>query len=72
MAVERLDRRTHILAYNPGFRFVEKLHACRLPWIRQLKIRDENDETFMIADFPGHRSCLIAFHPYRHGKRKGR
>ena len=45
----------------PGFRFVEKLHACRLPWIRQLKIRDENDETFMIADFPGHRSCLIAF-----------
>ena len=25
-----------------------------------------------IADFPGHRSCLIAFHPYRHGKRKGR
>lgn len=52
----------------PGFRFVEKLHACRLPWIRQLKVRDENDETFMIADFPGHRSCLIAFHPYRPGQ----
>lgn len=22
----------------------------------------------MIADFPGHRSCLIAFHPYRPGQ----
>ena len=68
-AGHEVDRNIRLV---PGFRFVEKLHACRLPWIRQLKIRDENDETFMIADFPGHRSCLIAFHPYRHGKRKGR
>ena len=68
-AGHEVDRNIRLV---PGFRFVEKLHACRLPWSRQLKIRDENDETFMIADFPGHRSCLIAFHPYRHGKRKGR
>lgn len=57
-AGHEVDRNIRLV---PGFRFVEKLHACRLPWIRQLKIRDENDETFMIADFPGHRSCLIAF-----------
>ena len=56
-AGHEVDRNIRLV---PGFRFVEKLHACRLPWIRQLKIRDENDETFMIADFPGHRSCLIA------------
>ena len=68
-AGHEVDRNIRLV---PGFRFIEKLHACRLPRIRQLKIRDENDETFMIADFPGHRSCLIAFHPYRHGKRKGR
>lgn len=55
-AGHEVDRNIRLV---PGFRFVEKLHACRLPWIRQLKIRDENDETFMIADFPGHRSCLI-------------
>ena len=64
-AGHEVDRNIRLV---PGFRFVEKLHACRLPWIRQLKIRDENDETFMIADFPGHRSCLIAFHPYRPGQ----
>ena len=61
-AGHEVDRNIRLV---PGFRFVEKLHACRLPRIRQLKVRDENDETFMIADFPGHRSCLIAFHPYR-------
>lgn len=49
-AGHEVDRNIRLV---PGFRFVEKLHACRLPWIRQLKIRDENDETFMIADFPG-------------------
>ena len=64
-AGHEVDRNIRLV---PGFRFVEKLHACRLPWIRQLKVRDENDETFMIADFPGHRSCLIAFHPYRPGQ----
>lgn len=47
-AGHEVDRNIRLV---PGFRFIEKLHACRLPRIRQLKIRDENDETFMIADF---------------------
>ena len=44
MAVERLDRRTHILAYNPGF---TKMLDEYMVWYRDKRIKLEYGMSIM-------------------------